>query len=278
MTNAIQMSDARPNGSPPNHPDRNWIYWIIGCAGIVVLLVVVNNLFPSKSFFGEPSDRLEELGQRAEQLMSDGKPELAIRELDNFIERSRDKARLYVVRGALNFRRGEFDQSIADFDKTIELQPQSEPFLWQRGISLYYAKKYQQGLDQFATHFDVNPNDVENTFWHFLCNAGVNGLETARKELRPAANDPRPPMMQIQAMLQGDLKPEQVIEAARQSGLSAEANKMTEFHGLLYVGLYCDAANLHDQARAYLTQCIELGLQGYMTDVAKLHLSKLSLP
>ncbi|CAN0424262.1 unnamed protein product, partial [Hapterophycus canaliculatus] len=38
------------------------------------------------------------------------------------------------------FRRSDVGGSVSDFDKAIRLQPSLEPYMWQRGLSLYYGE------------------------------------------------------------------------------------------------------------------------------------------
>lgn len=38
------------------------------------------------------------------------------------------------------FRSGRVEASVADFDRAIQLQPSLAPYMWQRGLSLYYGK------------------------------------------------------------------------------------------------------------------------------------------
>lgn len=47
------------------------------------------------------------------------------------------------------FREGKVDESIQLFDRALELEPSLLPFLWQRGLSYYYAKRYEEGAKQF---------------------------------------------------------------------------------------------------------------------------------
>ena len=93
-------------------------------------------------------------------------------------------ARILHLRGEEHFRQGRISQSIADFDRQIQLQPQREAEHWQRGIALYYAGDFEAGAQQFKLHQTVNPQDVENAAWHFLCEsrgsqATVEGRENA---------------------------------------------------------------------------------------------------
>jgi lipoprotein NlpI len=109
--------------------------------------------------------------QRVEKALKEDKADEAVLEMDDAIKSLPTNAQLVSIRGSLKFRSGKVAESIQDFDKVIELNPASKPYLWQRGIALYYADRFQDGLDQFAVHREVNPNDVENAFWHFLCNS-----------------------------------------------------------------------------------------------------------
>jgi lipoprotein NlpI len=38
---------------------------------------------------------------------------------------------------------------VQDFDAALALQPQMRPYLWQRGLSLYYLGDFQQAAQQF---------------------------------------------------------------------------------------------------------------------------------
>ena len=55
-----------------------------------------------------------------------------------------------------HFNAGHIDQSINDFDRSIEPETRREPFPWQRGISNYYASRFEDGKRQFESHQTVN--------------------------------------------------------------------------------------------------------------------------
>ena len=117
--------------------------------------------------------------------------------LDEAISESPNSPRLLQTRGETHFYLGNIEQSIADFDRVIELIPSQEPRHWQRGISYYYAGEFAKGVAQFELHQTVNPQDVENAVWHFLCKARVDGIAAAKQSLIPIARDYRVPMSQI---------------------------------------------------------------------------------
>ena len=219
---------------------------------------------------------IEGWSQRVEQALKEGKSDQALKEIDAAIASRPDNAQLYIMRGSLKFRSGKIADSIPDFDKSIVLEPQLKPYLWQRGIALYYADKFKEGLEQFAIHREVNPNDVENAFWHFLCNVKLNGLQAAQKDVLLAGHDTRAPLMQVQKLIQGVLTPEDVIAACEKGGAGAQGHKLTRFYGYLYIGLYYDAIDELDKAKKYLQLCIDQDVPSYMGDVGKIHLDLLN--
>ena len=77
--------------------------------------------------------------------------------------------------GIVAFYNAKPAESVAAFDKLIALAPNTAPQLWQRGLSLYYVEKFAEGRKQFEIHQTVNPNDVENAAWHFICVAKTDG-------------------------------------------------------------------------------------------------------
>ena len=74
-------------------------------------------------------------------------------------------------RGMAKFVQDDVDGSIADFDLVITTAPRMEPYMWQRGLSLYYAERFVEGSEQFRKDVKVNPNDTEEAIWAFLCDA-----------------------------------------------------------------------------------------------------------
>jgi tetratricopeptide (TPR) repeat protein len=73
----------------------------------------------------------------------------------------RQAAILATRRGMQLFSKGDVRGSVVEFDKALELDPQQKPYLWQRGLSLYYLRRFEEGAKQFRDDVAVNPNDTE---------------------------------------------------------------------------------------------------------------------
>ena len=77
--------------------------------------------------------------------------------------------RKLVQLGMQYFKQGDVKGSIEIFDRAEKMEPSIRPYLWQRGISYYYADRFQDGSDQFRYDVKVNPLDVEEIVWDIAC-------------------------------------------------------------------------------------------------------------
>ena len=170
-------------------------------------------------------------------------------------------------RAVADFENGRIAESVEGFDNLAELIPALAPQLWQRGIALYYAGRFADCRAQFESHLTVNPSDVENAAWHFLCVARAGSPDEAREALLPVGPDRRPPMVEIYEMFRGALTPEQVLEAADEGPLS-------RFYAHLYIGLYFEANGNDEGALEHIrTAAADRYVSGgYMHTVARVHL------
>ncbi|XLU65423.1 hypothetical protein S245_024632 [Arachis hypogaea] len=80
---------------------------------------------------------------------------------------------------------GDVSESLVEFDRAIELDPRQKAYMFinlrQRGFSLYYLDRFEEGAEQFQLDVAQNPNDTEESIWCFLCEAQLYGVDEARK-------------------------------------------------------------------------------------------------
>ena len=164
------------------------------------------------------------------------------------------------------FEQGRFAVSAATFDKLATAIPERAPQLWQRGIALYYSGRYADCRRQFESHRTVNPDDVENAAWHFLCVALEQSPRAAQAALLPVGPDSRVPMRQVYEMFRGAMTPDEVLEGA---GSSPDG----QFYAHLYVGLYSEALGRKAAALEHITAAAadRFAGGGYMHMVARVH-------
>ncbi len=188
------------------------------------------------------------------------------------IDENPNSASAYQSRGVAYFELGEFEKSISDFDRVIELYPNQEPHHWQRGIAYYYAQEYEKGVPQFELHKSVNPNDVENAVWHFLCKAKAEGIQAARDSLIPIRFDSRIPMVQIWELFSGTGSPKKVLQAAGPIDASSGISRQRHCYAHLYIGLYHEALGETELAKKHISLSAEkFSMDNYMGMVARVH-------
>lgn len=174
------------------------------------------------------------------------------------------------------FAANKVEESIAAYDQVISAQPSMKPYLWQRGLALYYADRFTDGAEQFAADVAVNPNDTEEQIWHLLCLAQVkSGLAAARQAALTVGTDRRPVMRAAQALFLGKTDASELQAFAQ--GNSGDGDK---FYANLYLGLYGEATGDAAEARKRISQSVAgryakgSGASDPMVELAKVHLQR----
>ena len=109
--------------------------------------------------------------------------------------------------GMAAFAANHVEQSIEIYDALIRQDRTRTPYLWQRGLALYYAGRYAEGATQFANDVAVNPNDTEEQIWHLLCLSKMDdiaSLSNARPQKLTVGTDRRPVMRLVQQLFLTD--------------------------------------------------------------------------
>jgi lipoprotein NlpI len=196
-----------------------------------------------------------------------------IADYDKLIRVDAERAPMWFNRrGAARFKKGDIAGSIADFDEAIRRDPLLARSHWQRGLSYFYHGQFAAGARQFELYQTYDSADVENVVWRFLCQARVDGIESARREMLPlGGQDQRIPMMAIDALYRGKADVEDVFAAVEKGNPSAEEVRNRGFYAHLYVGLYFDVNGDRGKARHHILAADTLKIDHYMWDVAHVH-------
>lgn len=174
------------------------------------------------------------------------------------------------------FHLGRIQESVRDFDRVVALAPETIPRNWQRGIALYYAGRFDDGAKQFERCREVNPQDVENAAFHFVCVARAAGPERgpgeAVKRLIPVDGDRRVPMAKIHAMYALRAAPADVIAEANHGHPNVDERLDRLFYAQLYIALWHDGCGRPAEAAKHIRLAAgEHRVDGYMGDVARVH-------
>eukprot|EP00568_Trieres_chinensis_P012942 CAMPEP_0183299130 /NCGR_PEP_ID=MMETSP0160_2-20130417/5940_1 /TAXON_ID=2839 ORGANISM="Odontella Sinensis, Strain Grunow 1884" /NCGR_SAMPLE_ID=MMETSP0160_2 /ASSEMBLY_ACC=CAM_ASM_000250 /LENGTH=255 /DNA_ID=CAMNT_0025461309 /DNA_START=21 /DNA_END=788 /DNA_ORIENTATION=- len=184
--------------------------------------------------------------------------------------------RLLVSKGMKAFSAGDVSGSIELFDQAERAAPSLTPYLWQRGLSYYYADRFREGSEQFRTDVRVNPLDVEEIVWDIACLARVDPGAAfppeGKMSLPPGKKDRRKIMSTVYSLFRGDGATEQALFAAGHDGSTSD-----EFYSLFYLGLYCECRDETEKAASYMRSATKtkyatgLGAGDYMTSCARIH-------
>ncbi|MFM7409082.1 MAG: tetratricopeptide repeat protein [Cuspidothrix sp.] len=189
-----------------------------------------------------------------------------LQQWDNTIKNNPNNANAYVRRGMVYFKLANIEGSIQDFDQAENLDSNITPYLWQRGLSYYYAEQFYEGAKQFEIDLTVNGQDVEETVWRYLCIARLSGVTEARNTLLPVKNDPRKIMAAVYNFFAGNCTKADVLNVGKLAGLKGK------FYSHLYLGLYYEAENNLQLAQEYIVKAAnEYKIDDYMWYLAVVH-------
>ncbi|MEA5569292.1 MULTISPECIES: hypothetical protein [unclassified Anabaena] len=184
----------------------------------------------------------------------------------NIIKNQPHNANAYIRRGMIRFKLARIEESIQDFDKAEQLDTRLKPYLWQRGLSYYYAERFAEGAQQFEIDLTVNSQDVEETVWRYLCMARLVGVTEARNSLLTVKNDPRKIMQSVYDLYAENCTVDDLLAVGKLAG------DRGEFYAHLYLGLYYEAQNNLELAKDYLVKAADnYKIEDYMWYLAQVH-------
>ncbi|MBD2569909.1 tetratricopeptide repeat protein [Anabaena lutea] len=172
----------------------------------------------------------------------------------------------YIQRGMFYFKLAKIEESIQDFDTAEKLDSRITPYLWQRGLSYYYAQRFADGAKQFERDLTVNSQDVEETVWRYLCIARLSGVTEARNSLLPVKNDSRQIMRSVYDLFAGNCTTDDVLNVGKLQGVKGN------FYSHLYLGLYYEAEDNIELAQEYIVKAADnYKIDDYMWYLAVVH-------
>lgn len=242
---------------------------------LIVSLVSIASLAPASMLLAE--EDISALIAKSRAASAQGKFQQAVDFLNDAVKLDSATDELLRMRGQAQFKNGDIDASLKDFDRVAELAPNLEKTLWERGISHYYAGKFEDGAKQFELYQTFHDADVENAAWRYLCVARSAGIDKARASILPIEGDRRVPMMKIYAMYQGKATPDDVMATAKAGEPSERELNQRLFYAHLYIGLFYEAAGKHELAREHMTAAVKHPIGHYMHDVARVHLARMQM-
>lgn len=171
-----------------------------------------------------------------------------------------------------DFAAGRLPEAVAGFDQLAGRDPGAAPWMWQRGIALYYLGRFEDCAAQFAAYQTVNPGDLESAVWHTACVARDQSMEAAQTGMFPPGRDPRVMRAEIYEMFAGRLPPAAVIDRA--GFIGDVAPFYAHFYAALLAEVSGDPARAADHLEIAASDRFD-GVVGFMHVVARVHRARL---
>ena len=155
-----------------------------------------------------------------------------------------------IKRGTNKFKLGMFQSSIDDFNQVISLNKRIEPYLWQRGLVLYFNENFNECAKQFENDLKVNPQDTEEIIWNYICK--FDQKENNKKLLVMNVDLDRRPFMRKIYRLFDDQNNNNIEDIIRMDS----NNQLSFFYSRLYLSLYYQTNNDNNNAMKYINEAL----------------------
>ncbi len=177
-----------------------------------------------------------------------------IETLNAAIKEAPDNVGMYSRRGDTNFFLGRFAESLADYEKMVELDKRQGPSHWRRGIARFYAEKFPAAAKQFEEYHTFDDVDRENGIWRYFSQFRAYGRDKAQAGLLKYEKTEREPFPSVYKLFSGDLSPDQVLKLIDEAEISDTEREKRLFYVHLYVGLHHALEDRDEAAIEHLTK------------------------
>lgn len=169
--------------------------------------------------------------------------------------------------------KAKVEESVTLFDKAATAGYPANR-LWQRGLSLYYADRFNEGAKQFRDDVALNPNDTEESIWAMLCEARTLGFDEARRQMITIDGERRPYMRAVYDLFRGGEKQAKSMSVLEKMAAGSGAD---QFYAALYLGLFAEAQGDTATARRRIQESVVTSYAknsgDYMAGLARVHMA-----
>ena len=187
-----------------------------------------------------------------------------------------DAVRLLSQRGDALLFLGDAKGAVADFERTIALDPAEDAPHWRLGIAYYFAGDFAKSARQFEKYHAHDGRDRENGIWKFIADVKVVGMEKARAQMLGYTRFDREPFPALYEMFAGRKTTDEVFAEIAEKKLGESGAVM--FFANYYGGLNEALLGRPDRARELLAKAVASpwaqsseGGPAYMWQAARLH-------
>jgi len=154
-------------------------------------------------------------------------------------------------RGDALFFLRRYQESVAEYQAMVKLDPSLDASHWRLGIALFFADQPATAAAQFDKYHSFDNVDRENGIWRYLSQCKATDAQTAKKELLRYEKDDREPFPAVYKLFDGSLSPEAALRTIPDDLPATELDKRL-FYTELYIGVHAAAQGRNSQAKKYL--------------------------
>lgn len=221
--------------------------------------------------------RAELLYQRGTLYDSVGLRGLAQYDFDSALKFKPDMAEAHNFMGIHYTQNGDFLQAYDAFDSTLEIQPDHDFALLNRGIALYYGGRPELAIDDLSRFYQKDTQDPYRALWQYIIERELDeqqalaSLQAARQNL---SDDNW--ATQIVDFYLGDITENQLLSVLVYGVTSQEQLTDRLCEAYFYLGKYHSANEMFGKASNYFKLTLSTNVYQYVEHrYARLELNKL---
>jgi tetratricopeptide (TPR) repeat protein len=112
----------------------------------------------------------------------------ALQDYDRAIELEPDSSQIFFDRGLARNEINSYEAAIEDFDRALELDPENDSAMFNRGIAKYELKRFDEALKDFNRTIAMVPGDAKAYYNRAITKYAMNNLNGALRDATEARN------------------------------------------------------------------------------------------
>ena len=132
------------------------------------------------------SDSAEDLVNRGDRLLGEGKPAEAIESFSRAIEKDPEMALAYYLRGVARSFLAQYEVAITDMNRAIDLAPEEVIYVGGRGLTYWLVGDNQRAIDDFDRVLAIDAEDTEALNLRALARIAIGDYEAALTDVNRA--------------------------------------------------------------------------------------------
>ncbi|BDX07281.1 lipoprotein NlpI [Planctobacterium marinum] len=209
--------------------------------------------------------KAELLYQRGTLYDSVGLRGLAQYDFDSALKFKPDMAEAHNFMGIHYTQNGDFLQAYDAFDSTLEIQPDHDFALLNRGIALYYGGRPELAIEDLTRFYQKDTRDPYRALWQYIIASELNELqaqETLRKARAQLSNENW--ATQIVDFYLGEISENQLLSGLVNGVTSQEQLTDRLCEAYFYLGKYHSANERFGKASNYFKLTLSTNVYQYV--------------